>query len=401
MDFSLASPALIGSVSAAAVPRYILYGDASARPDWFVNVEPLDQRCRERGWVIAPHTHPRFMQMVVVDEGGGEMSVEGETIPFSSSSILVVPPHRIHGFRYLEATTGWVLTIEINYLADLLVRAPALKTVLDVPGVFDLTVAILPSIAEEISGLAQELAEMRPGNAIGAEIKLLSVLLLLLRNWPASDGQRRPPADSRSALVERYKELVERRFREQPQLTEVAEELKVSVSQLRLACKTVAGVSPLELMHDRIAGEAKRCLIYTTMSIAEIADWLGFADGAYFSRFFAKAAGKSPTNYRRKQDFSGDALTSPETAALTRSGAALDERIGEDSVSSTDQLVAGCLEPGCHGHRRTVLLPARHRQQPVGIIVPDPASESRSAALCTLSRQEHREVDGYRARRAR
>jgi len=315
MDFSLTPRAQIGSVSATEVPRYILYGDASARPDWFVNVEPLDQRCRERGWVIAPHTHPRFMQIVVIDRGGGEMSVEGETVAFSSASILVVPPHRIHGFRYTHSTDGWVLTIENNYLADLLVRAPALKKVLEVPGAFNVDPVILPAVAREIEGLANELMELQAGNAIGAEIRLLSVLLLLLRNWPKTEGKPQGFTDSRSDLVTRYKELVERCYRHQPSLTDVADELGVSISQLRLACKTIVGISPLEIMHDRILAESKRCLIYTTMSITEIADWLGFTDGSYFSRFFSKATGQSPTNYRRRQDFSGDALTSPETAS--------------------------------------------------------------------------------------
>lgn len=314
MDFSHQAPAQIGSVSAAEVPRYILYGDASARPDWFVNVELLDQRCRERGWMIAPHTHPRFMQIIICEIGGGDMSIEGATIPFGPASILVIPPHRIHGFHYADATVGWVLTIENNYLADLLVRAPALKTVLEIPGVFDVDPAIIPAIGEQVAGLAEELGEMRAGNAIGAEIRLLSVLLLLLRNWPQADQQRKTSADSRSDLVGRYKELVERRYREQPALPAVADELGVSVSQLRLACKTIAGISPLEMMHDRILAEAKRCLIYTTMSVTEIADWVGFADGAYFSRFFRKASGQAPTDYRRRQDFSGDALRSPETA---------------------------------------------------------------------------------------
>lgn len=314
VDFSLRFAAQTGRVSAAEVPRYILYGDASARPDWFVNVEPLDRRSRERGWLIGAHTHPRFMQMVVCTDGGGEMSIEGETLSFGRASVLIVPPHRIHGFRYEEASNGWVITIESHYLADLLVRAPALKAILDVPGAFQLDPAILPTIIDAIVALSDELREAREAKAIGAEIQLLSLLLGLLRHWPASERERPARTDGRADLVERYKELVENRYREQPHLPDLAGELNVSTSQLRLACRTVAGMSPLEMMHDRILVEARRCLAYTRMSVGDVAHWLGFSDAPYFSRFFTKIAGQSPTEYRRRQDFGGGDQQSPDAA---------------------------------------------------------------------------------------
>lgn len=44
--------------------------------------------------------------------------------------------------------------------------------------------------------------------------------------------------------------------------------------------------------------EARRDLVYTSLTIAQISFRLGFSDPAYFSRFFAKRAGLSPSDYR-------------------------------------------------------------------------------------------------------
>lgn len=295
LDFSL--DRATGSVTAITTPHYVLYGDVGTPPDWFVNLEPLEQRSSERGWIIAPHTHPRFTQLVVCRDGGGQMTIEGEQRAFGPGSIMVVPPFRIHGFHYAEATSGWVLTIENNYLAGLLARAPALEVVLRDPGVFDLHSAVLPACEAELARLAGELDSQDNSSAIGAEIRLLSILLLLLRHWPA----KVPPQmvqGGRAETVRRFKEIVEQRYREHPALPGIARELGVSVSQLRLACNSVVGMSPIALLHDRIVAEAKRCLAYSNMSIAEIADWLGFADTAYFSRFFSKAISQTATSYR-------------------------------------------------------------------------------------------------------
>jgi len=295
--------AQVGSLSAADVPRYILFGDESVRSDWFVNVEPLDRRPRDSGWVIAPHTHPRFTQMAFCTAGGGDLSVEGETRAFGPGSVLVVPPHTIHGFHYQEDSNGWVVTIERNYLADLLVRAPALTAIVEAPGIFAFDADVMCVIVNHITSLCDELHDMREAKAIGAEIGLLSVLLTLLRHWPADETLRQKGVDGRAGLVGRYKELLERRYREQPHLSHLARELGVSQSQLRMACGSIAGMSPLELMHDRTLAEAQRCLAYTAMSVGEIADWLGFSDASYFSRFFKQAAGEPPTAYRRKKAF--------------------------------------------------------------------------------------------------
>ncbi|MPS70468.1 MULTISPECIES: helix-turn-helix domain-containing protein [unclassified Novosphingobium] len=283
----------------AAVPRYILYGDASERPDWFVNIEPLDKRCRERGWLIKPHTHPRMTQVVFCAAGSGTMTIEGDTAPFAPGCVMVVPPHRIHGFHYAEAANGWVITIETHYLDDLLVRAPELRRVLKEPGVFALSQDGLAEVSPTMERMANELQSARKGGAIGAEIQLMSVLLLFLRLWP-SDDRAAPVLGSRADLVRRFRELVERSYRAQPLLPDLAGELGVSVSQLRLACKTVAGISPIEIVHDRLLSEAKRCLSYTPMSVTEIADWLGFSDVGYFSRFFTKLASVPPTAFRRQ-----------------------------------------------------------------------------------------------------
>lgn len=44
--------------------------------------------------------------------------------------------------------------------------------------------------------------------------------------------------------------------------------------------------------------EARRLLAYTDAPVADVAQELGFDDPAYFSRFFARRSGVSPSSYR-------------------------------------------------------------------------------------------------------
>ena len=56
--------------------------------------------------------------------------------------------------------------------------------------------------------------------------------------------------------------------------------------------------------HQQQVTEAKRSLVYTGMSINEIAYELGFKDLAYFSRFFSKMTGQQASQFRK--DYQSD-----------------------------------------------------------------------------------------------
>jgi len=53
-------------------------------------------------------------------------------------------------------------------------------------------------------------------------------------------------------------------------------------------------------LHQRLLLEAKRELVYTSMTISQISDQLGFSEPAYFSRFFKRMTGQSPKDFRQQ-----------------------------------------------------------------------------------------------------
>ena len=299
MDISIA-PSVRGtgmrSRSAIFVPKYSLYGEASPRGGWFVNVEPLETRASAESWKIEPHTHPKFTQFVFVSEGKGVMTIDGDVLSFGSSSVLVVPPFHIHSIHYEKPSRGWVVTIENGYLAELVARAPELRSVLGVGDVSKISRKASAKVAGSVERLQAELEGIRRGRLIGAEVELLQILLTLLRE---TGFERTVEPLRRNDLVDRYLNAVETRFRDQPDVAEFANDLGVSISQLRLACKARTGSSPLAILHDRILAEAKRCLTYSTLSVAETGYRLGFTDAAYFSRFFTGKIGLALSEFRR------------------------------------------------------------------------------------------------------
>jgi AraC-like DNA-binding protein len=103
----------------------------------------------------------------------------------------------------------------------------------------------------------------------------------------------------RTRTVERFRELVELHFAEHWPVSRYVQLLGVSEDRLHAVCTKETGRGPLALIHARLIKEARLRLERSAVPIEKVAARLGFADPAYFNRFFKKQLGVSPGVYRR------------------------------------------------------------------------------------------------------
>jgi len=289
---------------AADIPRFFLYGEPpQAVGDRFLHLEPLDLRTRPADWNIRPHTHANLCHVFHIERGGGEMRADARVIPFRAPCFLVLPSRTVHGFAYESETAGSVLTISEAYLQELVRREEGFARVFAEAGSLPADDADL--FAGLLARLSRELAWSAIGHAAAIEALLMTLLVEILRltHHQADDTQGQANA-AYAALVARFRELIEGRFRSGDGVEAYARSLRVTPKRLRSACLAAARATPLQMIQDRVLLEAKRALLYSNKTVGEVAYDLGFEDPAYFSRFFARAVGQSPRAFR-SQDGSG------------------------------------------------------------------------------------------------
>jgi AraC family transcriptional activator of pobA len=280
------------------VPRFFLYGEPPRTVgDRFLHLEPIDNRTRPANWNIRPHTHANLCHVFHIERGGGEMRADARMIPFNAPCLLVLPSRIVHGFALESETAGSVLTISEAYLQELFRREAGFERVFAEAAM--LRAADDDVIAALLARLARELAWTAIGHAAAVEALLMTLLVEILRlaRHEADDPHRRT-SGANAALVATFRELIEGRFRSGDGVQAYADALKVTPKRLRTASLSVAGAPPLQMIQDRVTLEAKRALLYSNKTIAEVAYDLGFDDPAYFSRFFARATGQSPRAFR-------------------------------------------------------------------------------------------------------
>ena len=99
-------------------------------------------------------------------------------------------------------------------------------------------------------------------------------------------------------IVREFRLAVETHFRQVSSVTEYAKLLKLTSDHLASCVRKLTGQAPGEIIRERMLLEAKRLLIFTSLSVSEIAYELKFEDPAYFSRFFRRLAQISPGEFR-------------------------------------------------------------------------------------------------------
>lgn len=104
--------------------------------------------------------------------------------------------------------------------------------------------------------------------------------------------------DSQIDVIRQFNVLVDMHFRTLRKVKDYADLLHKSPKTLSNLFATYGSRTPQSIIQERVLLEAKRLILYTDKQTQEIAYDLGFDDPAYFSRFFKKQSGHTPSAFR-------------------------------------------------------------------------------------------------------
>jgi AraC family transcriptional regulator, transcriptional activator of pobA len=279
------------------ISRFFLYGEPP-RPveSRFVHLEDLEDRSRPSNWIIRAHSHADLHHIFHFTAGGGELIADGKSLRYEAPCIAVIPALTVHGINHIPESEGSVLTFADSYLRSLALDEPGFSEIY----AEDAWVAATEddALGASLARLARELSWAAPGHAAAVDAHLTVILVEALRLFHHIGSKARQAETAQRRLVARFRQLIEAHYRQTRDIAHYAERLGVPASRLRGACRAITGRAPTQMLHDRLALEARRIMHYSDMSISEIGYYLGFEDPAYFSRFTTKALGVSPRGFR-------------------------------------------------------------------------------------------------------
>lgn len=114
--------------------------------------------------------------------------------------------------------------------------------------------------------------------------------------------EKEPEENTAADLYAQMVRYVERNYRRNFTLQELAEHLHANQSYLSRLYKSCSGVNLFDDILRRRIDKAKECLMATNWKIQAVAEYVGFEDSAYFSRVFKKQTGATPKEFRNERE---------------------------------------------------------------------------------------------------
>ncbi|MFA5688829.1 MAG: AraC family transcriptional regulator [Kiritimatiellales bacterium] len=224
----------------------------------------------------------------------GHVHVDNLTLPLRPSDALLIFPYQFHHFSHLESVSlQWLFsTFELRSTQNFL--EPLRNRTIHVG---DASLFI----REQMLKYWLECSSLRaPAKTQLEQLQttLLSLLISLKQDFQRASPET-PPEIENSLLRSINTFMYEWRGRVVT-IEDIAGELKLSESYLRILFKRTAGISLGSYIQNYRINRAMALLSTTGFSIADIAEEAGFGSLQAFSRAFKNKTGRTPREYRRQ-----------------------------------------------------------------------------------------------------
>ena len=256
--------------------------------------------------VSAPHRHDLY-EVFWITEGSGVCIVDFQRCEIRPPMLIFISPGQVHSWDLTGPFAGYILLFTNDFFATRSIDAsanPLEAAIFSAPSGPALRVSRERS--QEFSRLFEKLeAEFREPlpNQDMALHAYLRLLMIEAKRVSAGQLGGSHKHDAASLLTKRFLQSVERNFLSLVSVMDYAETLGVTSNHLIETTTRTMGKPAGRIIRDRVLLEAKRLLRYSERPVSDIAYDLGFEDPSYFSRFFRRMSGMSPTEFRDRREF--------------------------------------------------------------------------------------------------
>lgn len=237
---------------------------------------------------MAPHTRLGWEFQAVVS-GRLALWLPGQQI-WRTATLWLFPPECSHGWTAVPGTTCRICVIQIPTVPDLLRLLVAEHGYLEIP--------LTPEDIATVVQLTDEAAAIPFGDPLGGvrgDVIAARFSLLLAERLAEHLPKRLTPRTTPEKQVEDAIVWLSQHLPERPTITEAAAVVGCSPAHLRRLFTQVRRQSPNEVLSELRLRRVEELLGDRTLTLEQIAQLTGFADGSTLSRAYRAARGQPPT----------------------------------------------------------------------------------------------------------
>ncbi|WP_415899542.1 AraC family transcriptional regulator [Neptuniibacter sp. QD48_11] len=246
-----------------------------------------------------------FYMLILVTKGHGQHCIDFIDYDLRPGTLLFVRPGQVQEWQdYCDLQAEVVLIDPAALPNDERVKSKGvdLLALQDWQNCTLLTELLQEDILQSISRLKRDF-EGFDGSELDISLlrnELLNLLLRLAR-WQKKVRVTDQVTSRSRKTYQLFIDLLEQEYRTEHSLRFYAEKLGYAQSTLSRACIQVEGYSAKVVIDRRVALEARRMLVHSSASVAEVGYWLGFSEATNFVKFFRRMVGVTPQLFRERR----------------------------------------------------------------------------------------------------
>lgn len=239
---------------------------------------------------------------IICEGGSAEGSVNLKPYRMEKNNFLVVlSSHIMESYRVDEDFRGYYILMSDSFLSRLDIGdSYSFYESVDKDPLMqfdDRTASAIKSYVD----MARAICQMRDSNPnTGEALRLLTKLFFLMMGWfihtPAIAKETKA---LHSDVMNNFLAMVKNHYREHRNVVYYADKMNMSAKYMSTLVKKASGKTALQWIEEYVILDAKAQLSSTINSVQQITYGLNFPNQSFFGRYFKRAVGMSPTEYRR------------------------------------------------------------------------------------------------------
>ncbi|MEH7745314.1 AraC family transcriptional regulator [Neobacillus drentensis] len=245
-------------------------------------------------WNFPSHKHDDLSEIIYICEGEGTFIINNKSYTAKKGDILIYNAGIIHEEYSNPSNPLITYFCGISNLA-----IDQLKELCIIPFEFE-PVIRENQYSDQIGSYFSHIFEESSLKGDGYEIicqGLLTSSIALIHRAIRLQNFKNEAQDSNS-LAHRIKEYIDKNYKKNLKLEDIAETLFINKYYLSHVFKEQMQMTPINYLINRRIGEAKNLLVSTELKIGEIARIMGYDNTNYFTLLFKKMTGETPRQFK-------------------------------------------------------------------------------------------------------
>lgn len=247
-----------------------------------------------------PHKHDTYL-VVLFTKGSGVHEVDFNSYKVKPGSVFLLNPGQTHNWKLSRDIDGYIFLHTKNFYPQSFSRNsidnfPFFYSTQNSPCIY-----LDKKNAVKIQSVFVEIQKEYDSTFFLKYRKICNLTdtlyIELSRLYIGGNYQQTVRSSNYSIKLKHLEELINANFTQIKSPAEYASRMNMSAKHLNRITQTLLGKSTSDLVIDRVLLEAKRMLIHSKNTIAEIAELLGYHDHSYFSRLFKNKCGETPSEF--------------------------------------------------------------------------------------------------------